>query len=151
MGGGSPQNPRKTQGKRTPPRPLAPGAPRHQGDQRNPINPVKIQGKHIKTRQNSSRNHQGSSRISQNHFLIDFAKQREAPNNKGTPGNGSRSTNRETRPSDEITHPRTTKISRLDTPPTSDLLEPSYMFRMQMCFEMMQSLFGKIESNILRT
>ena len=38
----------------------------------------------INIHQNSSRNHQGSSRISQNHFLIHFAKQSQTPNHKGT-------------------------------------------------------------------
>ena len=49
------------------------GEQRHRGNQRNPLNPSKIKGKLINTHQNSSKNHQGSFRISQNHFLIHFA------------------------------------------------------------------------------
>ena len=49
-----------------------------------PLNPLKIEGKLINTHQNSSRNHQGSSRISQNHFLIHFATKSNT-NPKGRP------------------------------------------------------------------
>ena len=38
-----------------------------------PLNPWKIKGNLINNNHNSSRNHQGSSRISQNHFSIHFA------------------------------------------------------------------------------
>ena len=71
---------RKPHAKRTPAGQFAPGAPRHQGNQRNPINPLKIKGKHINTHHNTSRNHQGSSTISQNHFSLDFAKKASTGN-----------------------------------------------------------------------
>jgi hypothetical protein len=67
-GGGSlkpPQNIRKTNASGT----IGTGGPAAPRNQRNPKNPSKIKVKHIiNTHHNSSRNHQGSSRISQNHF-----------------------------------------------------------------------------------
>ena len=48
-----------------------------------PLNPFKIKGELFNTHQNSSRNHQESSTISQNHFLIHFAT-KSSTNPKGT-------------------------------------------------------------------
>ena len=58
------KTPAEHRGKRTQAGPLAPGVPRHQGNQRNPLNPSESKGKLINTHQNSSRNNQGSSTIS---------------------------------------------------------------------------------------
>ena len=49
-----------------------------------PKNPSKNKGRPLYTPQNPCRKHQGSSIISQNNFLFDFAKQSRAPNPKGT-------------------------------------------------------------------
>ena len=49
-----------------------------------------------------------------------FRKTKSNTKQQGHAGAGPRSTNHEIKPSDEISHPGTTKISRSDTPPTSD-------------------------------
>ena len=101
------------------------GGPAAQRKPAKSLNPSKNKGKHINTHQDSSRNHQGSSTISQNHFSFDFAKQRPAPNqpreghgrtDPRTPG--PRTPNHRINPSDRITHPGTIKISRFDSPPS---------------------------------
>ena len=99
---------------------LPPGVPRHQGNQRKPIIPSRIKGKLINTHQNTSRNHQGSSTISQNHFHSIWQ-------NKGKHQTTRARTPARTGPdpgalitektSDRITHPGPIKISRSDSPP----------------------------------
>ena len=49
-----------------------------------PKNPSKNDGRPLYTLQDPCRKHQGSSIISQNNFLFDFAKQSRTPNPKGT-------------------------------------------------------------------
>ena len=70
----------------------------YQGNQRNLGNPSESKGKRINTHQNSSRNHQASSRISQNHFLIHFATKSDTNNPNGTAAAQPRSTNRSPEP-----------------------------------------------------
>ena len=74
-----PQNTGKTNATKTT-RTTGPAAAR---EPTNPLNLFKIKGKLINIHQNSSRNHQGSSRISQNDFLIHFAT-KSSTNPKGT-------------------------------------------------------------------
>ena len=91
------------------------GEQRHQGNQRNILNSWKSKGKLFNTHQNSARNHQGSSTISQNHFSFDLAEQRGMGR-----WNRTRSTSHRIKPSDRITHPGTI-IPGLTHPPTSDI------------------------------
>ena len=107
----------KTEG----PGPTAPGDQRHRGNQRDPQSPSKNKRKLTTIHQDQCRLHQGCSIISQNNFLFDVAEQSQAPSPKGTDPT-PRSTNHEIKPSDRITHPGTIKISRFDSPPTSDFV-----------------------------
>ena len=66
------------------PGPTATGDQRHRGNQRDPQSPSKNKGQPLYTPQNPCREHQGSSIISQNSFLFDFAKRKRARNPKGT-------------------------------------------------------------------
>ena len=93
------------------------GEQRHQGNQRNPLNPSKIKGKLFNTHQNSSRDHQGSSRISQNHFLIHVATKSNTLNPKGTAERHPGGLIEVQSPSEGITHAGPIKISRFGHTP----------------------------------
>ena len=77
------KTPRKTQGKRTPPGPLAPGAPRHQGNQRN--SEILRKSKEIslilnRTHTGTTRDHPGSHRTT----FSSISQQSQTPTPKGT-------------------------------------------------------------------
>ena len=125
--GGSPYNPRKTHAKRTQAGELAPGCHTTLRNQRNPGDPSKINGNHINTHHNSSRNHQGSSRISQNHFLIHFATKSNTPNPKGTVRRHTPGALIEVQsPNERITHAGTIRISRFGHTPQPPIILQEY-------------------------
>ena len=117
--GGVPSIPPQNRGKTKASGTTGTGGPEGPRKPTNPLNPAKIRGKLINTHQNCFRNHQGSSTISQNHFLIHFA----TKSNTNPKGHGTTGALIEVQsPSEGITHAGPIKISRFGHTPQPPIL-----------------------------